>query len=180
ILDNVGLGLELRGLKKDEWEQKAQGLLDTFGLEEFGHFYPHELSGGMRQRAAIARAMTTDPKLLYMDEPFGALDAQCRLMMQDELLKFWLESKPTVVFVTHSIEEAVFLGSRIVVLGGRPGKVVEDISVELPYPRDRWNTEFGQYCKHLLSLLQAEPYSFAGRKDAQKTPILRHQQKSCC
>jgi len=153
VLDNVSLSLELRGVGKKERRQKSKEFLDAFGLGEFARSYPHELSGGMRQRAAIARALSTEPDVLYMDEPFGALDAHTRMKMQQELLNFWLGARRTVVFVTHSVEEAVFLGTRIIVLGGKPGKIQQDIPIALPYPRDRWNSEFGGYCNDLLQCM---------------------------
>ena len=153
VLDNVSLSMELRGVGKKERRQRAEKLLDTFGLGRFSKSYPHELSGGMRQRAAIARALSTEPDILYMDEPFGALDAHTRMKMQQELLNFWLGARRTVIFVTHSVEEAVFLGTRIIMLGGRPGKILGDISIELDYPRNRWSPEFGSYCSDLLQYM---------------------------
>ena len=150
VLYNTTLSMEIHGVGKKQRCQKAQELLNVFGLGGFADCYPHELSGGMRQRVAIARALTTEPDILYMDEPFGALDAHTRMKMQQELLNFWLGSKRTVVFVTHSVEEAVFLGTRIILLGGRPGKIWQDISIDLDYPRDRWSPEFGGHCRKLL------------------------------
>ncbi|MCL2200984.1 MAG: ABC transporter ATP-binding protein [Oscillospiraceae bacterium] len=155
VLDNVSLSLELGGVSKKERHHRARQLLNSFGLDEFCNSYPHELSGGMRQRAAIARALSTGPDVLYMDEPFGALDAHTRLKMQQELLNYWLGEKKTVVFVTHSVEEAVFLGTRIIVLGGRPGTIRKDIAIELNYPRNRWHSEFGDYCSSLLQAMES-------------------------
>lgn len=180
ILDNVGLSLEIQGVKKSLRRQKARELLDVLGLGDFAHHYPHELSGGMRQRAAIARALTTEPQLLYMDEPFGALDAHTRLLMQQELLNYWLFKKRTVVFVTHSIEEAVFLANRIVVLGGRPGKIIEDMPLSLTHPRNRWSKEFGDYCQHLMGLLGAGEVMPVSELQAAIKPPTRYRQKGCC
>ncbi len=176
VLDNVGLSLEMQGVKKRERRSKAKAALVNLGLEDFIHSYPHELSGGMRQRVAIARALATQPKILYMDEPFGALDAHTRLRMQQELLALWLESQLTIIFVTHSIEEAVFLASRIVVMKGNPGEFIEDIPNVLQHPRDRWSREFGAYCHHLLGYLDKE--SLPPEEDT-STPG-RYAQNSCC
>ena len=153
VLNNVSLSMELQGAPKKERRKKAAELLNAFGLSKFSENYPHELSGGMRQRVAIARALSTEPDILYMDEPFGALDAHTRMKMQQELLNFWLGARRTVVFVTHSVEEAVFLATRIIVLGGRPGRIQRDISIELPYTRNRWSPEFGNYCNDLLQYM---------------------------
>ncbi len=121
---------------KAERVERATRLLNLVGLQDFGQRYPFQLSGGMQQRVSIARALAFDPKLLLMDEPFGALDEITREAMNDELLRIWQETHKTVVFVTHSISEAVFLSSRIVVMTPRPGKIERIIDVDLPYPRD--------------------------------------------
>lgn len=113
----------------------ATEYLDKVGLHRFGMVYPHELSGGMRQRAALARTLAMQPQVLLMDEPFGALDAQTREEMQEELTRMWQSSGLTVVFITHDISEAIFLGDRVIVLGGKPGTVVEDRRIDLPRPR---------------------------------------------
>ena len=136
ILDNVALGLEARGVPLAERSRRATELLVRMGLGDFASHFPHELSGGMRQRAAIARALVTRPDILLMDEPFRALDAQTRLVLQDELLKLWNERPLLVLFVTHDIEEAILLGSRVLVLSGRPGRIVSEIEVPLEQPRD--------------------------------------------
>lgn len=151
VLGNVEMGLELRHVPAEERKKKALEILGTFGLADFTKSFPYELSGGMQQRVAIARAMATDPDILYMDEPFGALDAHTRFQMQQELLTFWLSARKTVVFVTHSIEEALFLGTRIIVMSGRPGKILRDLKVELPYPRDRWSPEFGKLFQQVMA-----------------------------
>lgn len=135
VLDNVVFALEMRGM--DKTTRHAQGIkfLKRVGLAQFSHNYPHELSGGMRQRVAILRAFLSEPQILLMDEPFGALDSQTRLIMQEELLHIWQERKHTVVYVTHDIEEAILLGDRVLVLTGRPGAVRADIPINLARPR---------------------------------------------
>ena len=136
VVDNVAFGLELAGMAKAERRGRAQAWLERVGLAAFGDHLPHELSVGMRQRIGIARAMVTDAPLLLMDEPFGALDAQTRRQMQDELLALWAADRRTVLFVTHDIDEAARLGDRVLVMSARPGRIVADIPVPLARPRD--------------------------------------------
>jgi NitT/TauT family transport system ATP-binding protein len=135
VLDNVAYGLEMHGVKKPIRTTQARDFLGRVGLGSFVHSYPHELSGGMRQRVAILRAFLTNPQILLMDEPFGALDSQTRLVMQEELLHIWKDHLKTVVYVTHDIEEAILLGDRILVLSGRPGSLRANLSIPLPRPR---------------------------------------------
>ncbi|WP_421909343.1 ABC transporter ATP-binding protein [Methanolacinia petrolearia] len=156
IADNIGFGLTRKGVSKAEKQQTVDKYLDLVNLESFGRAYPHELSGGMRQRVAIARALANDPEVLLMDEPFGALDAQTRNMMQRELLDIWTKTKKTIVFVTHSVDEAVFLADRIVVLSPRPGRIREIIDVDLPRIRDRTDQKFANLRRHVLSLMEEE------------------------
>ena len=148
IQDNVEFGL--RGRPRDERAPIADRYLDMVGLSEFKHAYPSQLSGGMSQRAAIARALTTDPEVLLLDEPFGALDALTKMELQDELLKLRQEQESTMVMVTHDIEEAVYLADRIVVMSSRPGRVEEVIDVNLGRPRDRGSVDFAWYKKRVL------------------------------
>jgi NitT/TauT family transport system ATP-binding protein len=136
VLDNVVFGLEVQGRAKRETRERANGFLQLVGLTGFEHLFPHELSGGMRQRANLARALTIDPDVLLMDEPFASLDAQTREIMQSELLRIWRSNKKTVLFVTHQIDEAVYLSDRVVVMTSRPGRVKSILEVDIPRPRD--------------------------------------------
>jgi len=133
---NVEFGLRVQGMGALERAERAQHYLRLVGLQDFGHALPKELSGGMKQRCAIARAYAVNPSLLLMDEPFGALDALTRVQMQDELLSTWQQERKTVVFITHDVDEAVYLASRVVVMSPRPGRISEIIEVPLPYPRN--------------------------------------------
>lgn len=135
VLDNVAFGLEMRGVHQTQRRSKAMDLLVKVGLADFFHNFPYELSGGMRQRVAILRAFLADPQILLMDEPFGSLDSQTRIVMQEELLRIWKEHRKTVIYVTHDIEEAILLGDRILVLSGRPTRIREEIIVPLIRPR---------------------------------------------
>ena len=156
VEENVALGLELKGMKKAERAAAVEKYLDLVGLAGFGKRHPHELSGGMRQRVAVARALAIEPSILLMDEPFGALDAQTRNRMQHELLMIWERTKKTILFVTHSVDEAVFLADRIVVLTHSPGRIKEIVSIPGTRPRDRTGEEFGQIRRHLLDMIREE------------------------
>jgi NitT/TauT family transport system ATP-binding protein len=148
VLQNTMLPVRVQGLNRAKYTDRAKSLIAMAGLSEFEDKYPFELSGGMQQRASIVRALVHDPAILLMDEPFGALDAMTREQMNVELLRIWNESKKTVVFITHSIPEAVFLADRCVVLCPRPGRLVDVVEVKVPRPRDLsvMNTpEFGEY-----------------------------------
>ena len=158
VLDNVLLPVQVLRLDRQAHHPRAFELLRLVGLTGFEDKYPHELSGGMRQRVAIARALVHDPSLLLMDEPFGALDAMTREHMNLELLRIWQEAGKTILFVTHSIPEAVFLADRVVVLSPRPGRIVEIVRVELPRPRDldmMATDEFGVYTRKIRHLFDA-------------------------
>jgi NitT/TauT family transport system ATP-binding protein len=136
VRQNIAYGLSLRGVSRRERKAIVQRLLGVIGLEKFGNAYPHQISEGMRQRVAIARALAVDPDLLLMDEPFGALDEQTRLILQEELLRIWEQTGKTVVFITHSIDESLTLADRIVVMSAHPGRVKEIIEVPFARPRE--------------------------------------------
>jgi NitT/TauT family transport system ATP-binding protein len=153
VNENIVFGLELRGIGKEQRDEVAQSYLELAGLSGFGDSYPYELSGGMRQRVAVVRALAVDPSVLLMDEPFGALDAQTRNRLQHDLLEIWVKTKKTILFVTHSVDEAVFLADRIVVLTPRPGHVCEIMPVELTRPRDRTSVEFAKIRRYVLDLI---------------------------
>ncbi len=136
VLNNVAYGLVCQGMKRAQAQQSARPLIKLVGLEGFEQKYPYQLSGGMQQRANLARALAVDPELLLMDEPFAALDAQTRELMQAELLRIWNASQKTVLFITHQIDEAIFLSDRVVVMSARPGRIIADIPIDLPRPRE--------------------------------------------
>ncbi|MBM3510071.1 MAG: ABC transporter ATP-binding protein [Alphaproteobacteria bacterium] len=157
VMDNVLLPIEFRRGDKKDFTRRANDLLVLFGLDGFQSRYPWELSGGMRQRVAIARALLQDPAFLLMDEPFGALDALTRDELNIELQRIWNETKKTVMFITHSIAEAVFLSDRVVVMKRDPGEVVEVIEIDLPRPRKlaiRETREFGQYSTRIREIFE--------------------------
>ena len=157
ILDNVLLPVEILKMDRTAQRKKAEDLLELVGLKGFERSYPKELSGGMQQRVSIARALIHDPKLLLMDEPFGALDALTRERMNLELLRIWQEAKKTVLFVTHGISEAVFLSDRVIVLSARPSRMIKALDINLPRPRSlevRTSPEFGKYSLEIYNLLE--------------------------
>ena len=159
ILENVLLPAEILGLPVAESRERARALLALVGLSGSEDKYPYELSGGMQQRAAIARSLVHDPKLVLMDEPFGALDALTREKMNIELLRIWKEAGKTIIFVTHGISEAVFLGTRVVVLTAGPARMADNFPIELPYPRTldmKTNERFGEYTRRIYRLLGME------------------------
>jgi len=159
ILENVLLPAEILGLPAAASRERAKGLLNLVGLSGFEEKYPYELSGGMQQRAAIARSLIHDPKLVLMDEPFGALDALTREKMNLELLRIWKESGKTIVFVTHGISEAVFLGTRVVVLTAGPARMADNFEIDLPRPRTldmKTHERFGEYTRRIYRLLGME------------------------
>ena len=156
---NIRIGLDIAGVKRREAKQRAAELVDRLGLSGFEHMYPATLSGGMRQRVSIARALAVEPDILLMDEPFAALDAQLRLILQEELLALWQEHRRTVVFVTHSLEEAILLGDRVLVMSARPGTILADLRVPIPRPRTaevRQTPEFAALEAEIWGLLRTE------------------------
>jgi NitT/TauT family transport system ATP-binding protein len=140
VIDNVALGLKLRGVAREERNRVARRYLELTNLADAEQKFPHELSGGMKQRAAVARTLANEPEVMLMDEPFAAVDAQTRMTLQEELLRIWERTRTTVVFVTHSVEEAVFLGTRVVVLTPGPGRVQATIDVPIARERRSWAT----------------------------------------
>jgi NitT/TauT family transport system ATP-binding protein len=173
LLGNVIYPIETT-VPRAQANEQAMAMIDLVGLTGFAAHYPWELSGGMQQRAAIARALVTQPKYLLMDEPFGALDAQTRIQLEDTLLRIWTETPRTIVFVTHDIDEAIYLSDRVLVLGARPGRVIEDVTIELPRPRDQIETKedrrFAEYRRYLFDLIltpQHAPHAAARLKAAE-------------
>ncbi|HKZ95177.1 MAG TPA: ABC transporter ATP-binding protein [Candidatus Bathyarchaeia archaeon] len=153
---NIEFGLEIKGTAPEKRQEVVDSYLKLVGLQGFEDAVPRQLSSGMKQRVAIARALTNDPEVLLMDEPFGSLDAQTRNIMQKELLRIWAQTKKTVMFVTHSVDEAVYLADRIVILTARPGTVKKVIEVKLRRPRDRTGEEFYAVRRPILQELEAE------------------------
>ena len=159
VFDNVTLGVKCRGVPESQYRPQAERLLHAVGLDGFMRHYPYQLSGGMQQRVQIARALISQPKVLHMDEPFGALDYQTRISMQELLLQLWVEFKPTVFFITHDVSEAIFISDRVLVMSKRPGRVKLCIDVDVPKPRtlDFMTTpHFIELQRELLHTLQAE------------------------
>jgi NitT/TauT family transport system ATP-binding protein len=159
VIGNIVWGLEAQGVPRAERMQTAERFMEMVGLTAFRHHYPNELSGGMKQRVALARTLTYDPKLLLMDEPFGALDVQTRELMQEELQRIWNATRKTVLFVTHDIDEAVYLSDRVVVFTARPGRIKETIAIDLPRPRAieiKRTPEYAEYRNRIWDLLRHE------------------------
>jgi NitT/TauT family transport system ATP-binding protein len=158
-LRNVTFGMEVAGVPRGERMRRATDMLNMVGLAEFAEERPARLSGGMRQRLAIARTLAMRPSVLLMDEPFGALDAQTRAMMQENLLRLWAEFKITVIFVTHDVDEAIFLADRVLIMSAAPGRIIEDVTVPLPRPRNAeisTDPEFVKLKRHFLQVIRAE------------------------
>lgn len=159
VLDNVSFGLELQGISRLERRQRASYYLDVVGLTPFARAFPKELSGGMKQRVAIARALANQPKILLMDEPFGALDVQTKETMQQFLLQVWRRTQTTILMITHDVEEAVFLSQRIYVLSSRPGTVKQELLLDWPAERDyhlKRSSRFQDYREQVMDLLRQE------------------------
>jgi len=156
VIRNVEFGLEVAGVPREQRRQKALAALEVVELQDFGDFYPKEISGGMKQKVAMAMALVVEPKVLLMDEPFVSLDCQTRNYMQTALLQIWQKTKKTVIFVTHNVEEAVFLGDQIICFTSRPAEVGKVITVDIPHPRDRTSPELNTIRKEILLFLAGE------------------------
>jgi NitT/TauT family transport system ATP-binding protein len=156
VRDNVGFGLAMKGVPKGERETRVTKLLERVRLAKFARHHPHQLSGGMKQRVAIARALVESPDFIMMDEPFAALDFQTRVLMQHFLLEVWTEFRPTIIFVTHHIDEAVLLADRVVVMSAGPGRIIDEVRIELPRPRRMTDAGFNDYRARLTELLERE------------------------
>ena len=168
VLDNVAYGLVCAGIKKAEARQRALPLIQLVGLQGFEDRYPYQLSGGMQQRANLARALTVDAAILLMDEPFASLDAQTREVMQAELLRIWNAARKTVIFVTHQIEEAVYLSDRVVVMSARPGRILAEIPIDLGRPRRlevKRTSEFVGYADQIWRVLSAQRLDVGSKQD---------------
>lgn len=156
VEDNIAFGLEIKGMPRTQIRQRVTELLTMLGMADFATRFPKELSGGMRQRVAIARILALDSPIMLMDEPFGALDALTRRNLQDELLRIWSDLNKTIIFVTHSIEEAIYLADRIIVMTYRPGTIKRDLTVTIPRPRDPSTADFNALKKELGLLVMEE------------------------
>jgi len=166
VEQNIEFGLRERGVAKAQRRARVRDQIASVGLSGFERRYPQELSGGMRQRVAIARALVNDPKILLLDEPFAALDAQTRTIMQQELLRVWSAARRTAIFITHNIEEAILLGDRVVVMTARPGRIKEIVVVNLPRPREVTSVEFNAIRRRIASMLESEVQAtFAAMQD---------------
>ena len=166
VWDNVAFALKLKGLSKNERQAAAQTFIEAVKLDGFENHLPGELSGGMAQRVGIARALLQNPAVILMDEPFAALDAQTKLDMQEELVTIWQRYNSTIVFVTHSVDEALILGTQVVVMTHRPGKIRESIVIDLTRPRDITSAEFNDIKRHVLDLIRQE--SVLAREDLRR------------
>jgi NitT/TauT family transport system ATP-binding protein len=156
VFDNVLLPLKLKGAAANDARARVTAALDRVGLQKFADAYPRELSGGMRMRVSIARALVTEPQLLLMDEPFAALDEITRFKLNDDILRMWQALRTTVVFVTHSVFESVYLSNRVVVMAARPGRVFSELTIDAPYPRDqgfRTSAEYAAFCRRTSEAL---------------------------
>ena len=158
VYDNIAFSLKMQGKLKGN-EDKVEKMIDIIGLQDFRTDYPGQLSGGMAQRVALVRSLINEPEILLLDEPLGALDAFTRMNMQDEILKIWQEKQQLALMVTHDVDEAIYMGTRVLVMDAHPGRVIADIKIDLPFPRDRSSREFVEYRNDILNKLH-----FAGKK----------------
>ncbi len=157
VKDNIAFSLKMQGKLKGN-EDKVENMIKVIGLEDFREDYPAQLSGGMAQRVALVRSLINEPPILLLDEPLGALDAFTRMNMQDEILKIWQEKQQLAIMVTHDVDEAIYMGTRVLVMDAHPGRVIADIPIDLPFPRDRGSREFVEYRIDILNKLH-----FAGK-----------------
>ena len=160
VYDNIAFSLKMQGKLKGN-EDKVEKMIEIIGLQGFRNDYPGQLSGGMAQRVALVRSLINEPEILLLDEPLGALDAYTRMNMQDEILKIWQEKQQLALMVTHDVDEAIYMGTRVLVMDAHPGRVIADITIDLPFPRDRSSREFVAYRNDILNKLH-----FAGKKEA--------------
>ena len=158
VYDNIAFSLKMQGKLKGN-EDKVEKMIEVIGLQDFRTDYPGQLSGGMAQRVALVRSLINEPEILLLDEPLGALDAFTRMNMQDEILKIWQEKQQLALMVTHDVDEAIYMGTRVLVMDAHPGRVIADITIDLPFPRDRSSREFVEYRNDILNKLH-----FAGKK----------------
>lgn len=180
VWNNIAAGLRIRKAPRESIRDEVESIIDVVGLRGYERFYPHQISGGMKQRVAIARAFATKADLILMDEPFVSLDQPTRERMQQEVLDTWQRLKRTVIFVTHNLEEAVFLGDRVVVLSAKPSRIVADLPVGLPRPRDPLSPEFTQLrarCVHLLQDVHAEAIAAQPRRGGDQGAIRQANEK---
>lgn len=176
VLQNVCAGLEIRGVPAKDRIDRARHFLDLVGLSGFEHYYPHQISGGMRQRTALARTLAYDPQLILMDEPFGALDAQTRMILQSELIRIWGTRRTTIIFVTHDLAEAIILGERVIVFSSRPGTVRGIYPIAIPHPRDpfelRGTKQFAELEAEIWGVVGAEFRPNGGARWPHSVPAL--------
>lgn len=154
VYENISYGLNIKGFKEDEIKKRVDKVMDMVGLTRYKDMYPDQLSASMLQRVVIARAFATVPELLLMDEPYGQLDASLRFKLEDELLKIWKEYGTTIIFITHNIEEAVYLGERVIVLTNKPTSIKEEILIDLPHPRNISDKKFVEYREKITDLIK--------------------------
>jgi NitT/TauT family transport system ATP-binding protein len=175
VRQNIAFGLQMRHVPKRDYRPVVDSYIEKVGLTRFADSYPHQLSGGMKQRVSIARAFANDPEILLMDEPFASLDEQNKLLLQEELLRIWDETRKTVLFITHSIDEALVLGDRVVVMSAHPGRIIDDVPVDFPRPRSvldvKSQPEFAELSRRIWGSLRDEVIR---AKELEASEISRH------